>query len=366
MKPEPSHPKLPSISELLKHPTVDRIVGRINRTTLAQRAAGFVDELQASLHKRGAQGVVPSLQQLAERLAQRLLEPAEQSFTAINATGAIWSERWPALPLAEVAVHEMLRLTSEYHETSNVLFERVEQLLMKLTGAEAAWVGRSYGALAAAVGTRGEEAIALAPQAGLLDPGEFGLTAVETIQSRLTSGAQAVGCEGCGLLGGPCCGILVGRRREIAELSSQLTADSIAVDTLTLAALAATLEVYQQPDQVIHKIPAWQLLTAPLENLQQRCERLAPLIAESPLIDEARPTQCDSAWYDTGEVKYAGPTWALKLCFKESSREDVARLLKASSPHVVGREQPDAIWLDLRAVFPRWDQQVVTALVGEA
>ncbi len=362
MKPEPSLPKLPTISELLKHPTVERIVDRVNQTTIAKRAAGFVEELQSNLQKGGAQGVVPSIQQMAERLARRLMEPAEQSHSAINATGAIWGDRWPAPPLAEAAVHEMMQLASEYQVSPDALSVRVEHLLTELTGAEAAWVGSSFEAVAEVVRESGEKKVEIVAQAGLVDPADFGLTQVDTIQTRLSSATKVVVCEGSGLLGGPRCAIVVGSRKQIADLNRPLCEVDGIAEPLTLAALAATLEIYQTADQAIYKIPALQLLSTPLENLEQRCERLAPLMAESDLLAEARPTQCDSAWYDTGEVKYAGPTWALKLSFADGMRAKVAARFQACSPVIVGREQQDALWLDLRAVFPRWDQQLVTAL----
>jgi seryl-tRNA(Sec) selenium transferase len=48
---------------------------------------------------------------------------------------------------------------------------------------------------------------------------------------------------------------------------------------LTLAALAATLQLYQDPDLAERSIPVLTLLATPLENLQHRAERLAPQLA---------------------------------------------------------------------------------------
>jgi len=106
MKPDPPLSKLPSLGELLKHPTVERIVNQVNQTTIAQRATGFLEELRSNLPKPSGKGIVPSIHQLAERLARRLLEPSPAIGASINATGAIWSDRWRSPPLAEAAVHE--------------------------------------------------------------------------------------------------------------------------------------------------------------------------------------------------------------------------------------------------------------------
>jgi len=83
MKPDSPLPKLPSLSELLKHPTLERIVDQVNQTTIAQRATGFLEEIRASLPQPSVQGFVPSIHQLAERLARRLLDPSEHIASAI-------------------------------------------------------------------------------------------------------------------------------------------------------------------------------------------------------------------------------------------------------------------------------------------
>jgi len=360
MKSDPPLSKLPSLGELLKHPTVERIVDQVNQTTIAQRAAGFLEELRSNLPKPSAQGVLPSIHQIAERLARRLLEPSEATTASINATGAIWGDRWPSSPLAETAVHEMLCLASEYHETSSRLAKRVETLLKELTGAEAAWVGNRFESVARLV--KECDNVEVAQHLGLVDPADFGLTHVETLTSRIEAGVELLVCDAAGLLGGPRCGILLGRKKHLEELIKQSPFATSAADPLVMAALAATLEIYKAADQVVHKIPAIRLLSTPLENLEQRCARLASLMVESPLVAEAHPTQCDSAWYDTSAVKYAGPTWALKLVPADNSTERLVESLQASSPQIVGREQQDAIWLDMRAIFPRWDQQLVTAV----
>jgi len=263
-------------------------------------------------------------------LAQRLLEPSALNVSVINATGAIWGDRWPAPPLAESAIHEMLRLASEYYETSDALPTQLKALLIELTGAEAAWIGGSFESAARLTERFGQGKIEVAQHVGLIDPADFGLTHVETISARLAAGAELLVCDGAGLIGGPRCGILIGRHQRLEELIKEPPFETGAADTLTMAALLATLEIYKTADQVIHKIPALQLLATPLDNLEQRCTRLAALAAESDLVAEAHATQCDSAWYDTSTMKYADPTWALKLIPADNSAEHLARLLRAS------------------------------------
>ena len=357
MKTESQFPKLPSVSELLRHPTVEKVVARVNQSTIAGRATGFLAEVQASWREASEKGVVPSLGQMAERLAQRLMGQPMHASPVINATGEICSTRWQA-PLADAAVQEMLHLAGEFHESATPQQEQACALLTELTGAESAWVVSSY-----QVATQLIQDVAadLAQYAGLVDPAIHGHLPVKTITARVESGVELVVCDGAGLLGGPSCGIIVGRRQAVDSLKQHPWAGVVEAEALPLVALVSTLSTYRISEQVIHQIPVWQLLSAPQENLQQRCERLATLIAESKAVVEAVPTSSESTWYASDLMQLAGPTWAIKLLPAEQSPEQLIHHLEKSLPLVVPRLQEDAVWLDLRSVFPRWDQPLVEA-----
>jgi len=361
MKPESPFSKLPSLSELLSHPAVAQVVKRVNQTTIAQRATGFLEELQSNLKQRWDQGHVPSLGQLAERFARRLLGPAQTSLPAVNATGTVLGERWQALPLAEPAVDEVVRLASEYHLGDQALLDRIHNVLKDLTGAEAALIVSSFRAAADIVRNRNAR-VDLARYSGILNPGEHGLSSYSNLTERLRTGSDLVVVDGAGLIGGPPCGIIVGKR-EFVEAASH---DSFAVlakpDNLMLAALAATLNIYEKSERVIHQIPLWQLLTAPLENLEQRAQRLAMLMSASERIESATPTSYDGIWCDGDGVKLSGPSWAIVVKPHANAFEEVAASLQDATPQVVARVQENEIWLDLRGVFPRWDQHLVSAL----
>ncbi|MDZ4658644.1 MAG: hypothetical protein SH868_13795 [Bythopirellula sp.] len=361
MKPESPFSKLPSLSELLSHPTVTQVVKRVNQTTIAQRAAGFLEELQTNLRHRIDQGNVPSLGQLAERLARRLLGPAQTSLPTVNATGTVLGDPWPALPLAEPAVDEIVRLATEYHSGGPALAERVAATLKELTGAEAALVVNSFRTACELIQPSSAEFVE-ARFAGLINPQEHGLAAYNTISERLQSGKDLVVVDGAGLLGGPPCGIIVGSRARIEEVTRNSFAPLAAPHDLTLAALAATLAIYQNSTNVIHQIPVWQLLTTPLENLEQRANRLAMLMNASERLVSATPTRCDGAWCDAEGGKLTGPSWSIVVKPQPAAFDGVVASLQDASPQILASVQQEEIWLDLRGVFPRWDQHLVATI----
>lgn len=360
MKSDSPFSKLPSLSELLNHPTVQGVVQRVNQTTIAQRATGFLEELQTNWKEQGG---VPSVGEIAERLAHRLLGRADHCSPTVNATGVVCSRRWQA-PLAESAVRELLRFASDYQQSSDALMDQVASSLAKLTGAESAWVATSYEAAISMTAKCEDATIASSPLIGLSDPSDFGYEHVDTIADRLSVGADLVVVDGSGLLGGPRCGIIVGKKDFVAKLRTHELADALAANTMVLAALEATLDLYRTPDQAIHQVPVLQLLSAPEENLKQRCERIALLIAETDLVANAEVKQCESVWLDSGELQLSAPSWGIELAAAENGTEKISTFFEKASPQVVVRSESETKMLDFRAIFPRWDQHLVAALEG--
>lgn len=361
MKPESPFSKLPSLSELLGHPAVTQVVKRVNQTTIAKRATGFLEELQTNLRHRWEQGHVPSLGQLAERFARRLLGPAQTALPAVNAMGTVLGERWPALPLAEPAIDEIVRLASDYNANRQPLVERTIDALRELCGAEAAWTVHNY-ATAVEITRTITGSIETAQYAGIINPESHGLMPYPTIADRLQAGAEMVVVDGAGLIGGPSCGIIVGKRERVEDAMRHPFALNAGPDLYALAALAATLAIYQADERVIHQIPVWQLLTTPLENLEQRCHRLATLIAATNRINSATPTRYEGTWCDSLDTKLTSDSWAIVVKPEPEAFDRTMIAFQEASPQVLTRVQNDEIWLDLRSVFPRWDQHLVAVL----
>lgn len=362
MKPDSPFSKLPSLSDLLGHPAVSQVIKRVNQTTIAQRAASFLEEFQTNLRNRFDPGQLPSLGQLAERFARRLLGPAQTSAPVVNATGTLLGDRWPTLPLAEQAVDEMVRIASEYHAGPQVILEQISHVLHELTSAESSLLVSSFDSAQELCRSSGVNCD-IARYAGFLNPSNYGYASLPTISEHPNEKADAILVDGAGLIGGPPCGIVLGRS-EVIERISSASATLVTPSHLTLAALAATLTVYQSGDQVIHQIPIWQLLTTPLENLEQRSHRLAMLIGAMEHIEAATPTKCDATWLDTPETKLAAPTWAIVIKPQPTAFERCINSLVEANPQILARIQQEDIWLDMRGVFPRWDQHLVQVLGG--
>lgn len=196
----------------------------------------------------------------------------------------------------------------------------------------------------------------------LVDFAQFGFSGEPVASASIKQGADLVLFSGDKLLGGPQCGIVVGRRELVEQAARHPLARAFRVDKLTLSALAATLRLYRDLEQARHRVPLLQLLSAPLDNLRTRAERLAPQMAASPAIAAADAID-DVTYLGGGAVPTQQlATWCVALTPAEISVDRLAARLRTGQPSVVGRVREERLYLDLRSVFPRQDLDLVAAV----
>jgi len=460
MSPNPLR-NIPSVGELLENPALRKLVDRISHTTVVSTVRTVLDEVRNEVQNAAVEKTLPSVSELAERIARRVVESERSTLRpVINATGVLLHTGLGRAPLAEEAVEEMAAVARDYasveldlatgRRSRRVL--AVEGLLKEITGAEAALVvnnnagatmlalsalaarrevivsrgqlieiGGSYrlpevmaasGAVLREVGatnkTRpddylaaiGEKTAALmlvhpsnfvvvgftesvrletlveigrkhqlpvihdAGSGALVDFQQFGFSDEPVASQSIKAGADLVLFSGDKLLGGPQCGILVGRRALVETIEKHPMSRALRVGKLTLAALGATLRIYRDPEKARRQIPLLHLLGTSVENLENRAGRLAPQLAATPAVDEAEPVAAVTFLGGGSVPTQQVPTWCVAVTPKATSVDRLAAALRAGTPAVVGRVQQDRLLLDLRSVMPRQDQALVAAFAA--
>ncbi|MEX2173236.1 MAG: L-seryl-tRNA(Sec) selenium transferase [Pirellulaceae bacterium] len=201
--------------------------------------------------------------------------------------------------------------------------------------------------------------------AALIDMSPFGLANQPLAGKSIQAGADVVLFGGDRLLGGPQCGIVLGRRSLLQKLSDHPLFRPLQATKLTLAALAATLRLYQDPALAERSIPLLSLLSTSLDNLRNRADRLAPQIAASGL---AGVEVVEETVYLEGAAvpALAIKTVCLALAPSRGTASALAAQLRSGTPAVVARLQGNRLLLDLRSVLPRDDLHLVAACEGLA
>jgi len=198
--------------------------------------------------------------------------------------------------------------------------------------------------------------------AALTDMAPFGLPNEPVVAKCIAAGADAVLFSGDKLVGGPQCGIVVGRRETVEAIQQHPLARAMRVDGATLAALVATLDLYRDAERAAVEIPLLERLATPVDNLRNRAERLAPQIEAAEAVQSAEVVETTTTLAGNATAGHTLPTCAIAIEPQGATPERLAGRLRQGDPPVIARVDGDRLLLDLRSVAPRHDVRLVEAI----
>jgi len=190
----------------------------------------------------------------------------------------------------------------------------------------------------------------------LVDLSRWGLAHEPTVAETIADGADIVTFSGDKLLGGPQAGFVVGRKDLIAKINRNPMKRALRVDKIRLAALAATLRLYRNPDSLAEELPTFRLLARPQPAIKAMAHRLLPIVAaklEARFNVEviACASQIGSGALPLETVPSAG--LAIRPCAARGAGRALGRLAAAFRRlpvPVIGRVEDGAQIFDLRCL----------------
>jgi len=184
-----------------------------------------------------------------------------------------------------------------------------------------------------------------------------GLADEPRVRDSLQAGAHVTCFSGDKLLGGPQCGILVGRADLISRCRAHPLYRALRCDKLTLAALEATLLIYRD-DEPLRSVPTLRLLSATSDELRARSEQLLGLLPGH----RAHVVESDSFAGSGANPARALPSFAVALPGGDAEND----ALRAARPiSVFARVMEGRVLLDARTLLLE-DQAAVAAAVQRA
>jgi len=193
----------------------------------------------------------------------------------------------------------------------------------------------------------------------LYDYTTFGLQGEPMPAESIEQGADVVLFSGDKLLGGPQCGIIVGRRDLVNRVLKHPLARAMRVDKMTLAALHATLHLYRNSPNVEDQIPCLQMLVTSLDNLRVRAEKLAPQIEALSGIASVDVITTRATVGGGSIPGQQVDSIGLAITPQTVSVDRLASAFRAGRPSVVGRIENEQLVFDLRTIFPQQDLKLV-------
>jgi L-seryl-tRNA(Ser) seleniumtransferase len=196
----------------------------------------------------------------------------------------------------------------------------------------------------------------------VVDLAPYGLPGEPVVHEGIRLGADLVLFSGDKLLGGPQAGIIAGKKSQIDRIEKDPLMRAFRLDKMTLAALEATLLLYRDPARALAEVPTLRMLTAPLAELRERCQKFAERLRsiqtfESILVED------DVAFVGGGSLPDVSvPTVVIALSVRGMSEEVFAAKLRDGQPAVVARINDGHVRFDLRCIFPEQEDDLLNAI----
>ncbi|HEX3365764.1 L-seryl-tRNA(Sec) selenium transferase [Phenylobacterium sp.] len=187
----------------------------------------------------------------------------------------------------------------------------------------------------------------------LLDLARYGLRREPTVRDAVAQGAGIVTFSGDKLLGGPQAGFIVGHKALIAAINRNPMKRALRIDKIRLAAIAATLELYGDPDRLVERLPTLRLLARPHAEIAMQAARLAPAVARAVgTIFTVAPCDCRSQIGSGALPMDTLASGGLVIQSRQGTRalERLAAALRALDWPVLGRMENGGLILDLRCL----------------
>jgi L-seryl-tRNA(Ser) seleniumtransferase len=185
----------------------------------------------------------------------------------------------------------------------------------------------------------------------LIDLRRWGLPYEPTVPEAISDGADIVTFSGDKLVGGPQCGIIVGRRELIERLKKHPLVRALRPDKLTLAALEGTLRLFLDPERLPETHPVYKMLTASLSQVERRARRILQRLR--PLSEERFTLEIRNGSSEVGSGALPArsiPTKVVAIIPRNLTAEQLAQRLRLAAPPLFSRIENDCVILDARTI----------------
>lgn len=187
----------------------------------------------------------------------------------------------------------------------------------------------------------------------LIDLARFGLPREPMVQESVRAGADVVCFSGDKLIGGPQCGIIIGRKPLIDRIKKDPLTRALRCDKLTNAALEATLSLFLRSEtELVQNHTVLGLLLRTPREIKKQAQKCARMLGKS--FGDRLDISVREAVSEIGGGSLSTeqlPTYVVAVVPKRGSVDELAGKLRRASSPVFGRVAEDSLFLDFRTVL---------------
>ena len=197
----------------------------------------------------------------------------------------------------------------------------------------------------------------------LIDLSRFGLPKEPLVQDSVKAGADVICFSGDKLIGGPQCGIIIGRKSLIDRIKKDPLTRALRCDKLTNAALEATLRLFLRSESELirsHTVLGLLLRTPrAIKNQATKCARLLRKSCADRLDVSVREAVSEIGGGSLSTEQL--PTFVVAVVPKRGTVDELAGKLRRATIPVFGRVADNSLLLDFRTVLKGEEKIVIRA-----
>ncbi len=197
----------------------------------------------------------------------------------------------------------------------------------------------------------------------LIDLSKYGLPKEPTVQESIKTGADVACFSGDKLIGGPQCGIIVGKKQYIERIKKNPLTRALRCDKLTNEALEATLLLFLHKEPLfLEKHGVMGILLRPLSEIKRHASGTARSLKKVFAEKLDIGVQKDVSEIGGGSLSTEQlSTYVVTVKPKTMSVQELARGLRMYDVPVYPRVSDDAVLLDFRTVLKGEEKIIIKA-----
>lgn len=212
----------------------------------------------------------------------------------------------------------------------------------------------------------GEKGVPLMQDLGggiLVDLQQFGLPHEPVARESIAAGVDIVTFSGDKVLGGPQCGIIIGKKKCVELIRRNPLMRALRCDKLVYAVLEPTLKQFITKDGLTKTNSVLRMLLQLEKNLAERAQRILHALTalngkNMTIAIENTTAEMGSGAMPLEEI----PSKAVSISVKTMSIRVLAQKFREFTPAIVGYVRDERLFLDLRTVYADDDNTLISAV----